>query len=107
MKRTESRTIRQDQDAVDKYPIEITIDFTDATPDQLAEWAFSNRWIATQNMLRSNWDEDTIQGYSDNGLTVKATDASKKPPEDPFTTVKRMVATGQITKEEAIRRLTE
>ena len=101
MKRTESRTIRQDQDAVDKYPIEITIDFTDATPDQLAEWAFSNRWIATQNMLRSNWDEDTIQGYSDNGLTVKATDASKKPAEDPLIVIKRRIANGEMTKEQA------
>lgn len=107
MKRTESRTIRMNSESDEVFEIDITIDFSDATPEQLAEWAFSNRWIATQNMLRANWDGAKIQDYSDNGLTVKATDASKKPPEDPFTTVKRMVATGQITKEEAIRRLTE
>lgn len=97
MERTETRTIRQFKDSEEVYTIKVTIDFSDATPENLAEWAFSNRWIATQNALRQNWSEEAMRRYEREGLKVVATAPTVK---DPMAQIKKGLADGKYTKDQ-------
>jgi len=97
MKRTETRTIRQFKDSEEVFTIKVTIDFTEATPENLAEWAFSNRWIAVQNSLRQNWSDETMRQYEQDGLSVKATSPTVK---DPMAAIRKGLETGKYTKEQ-------
>lgn len=105
MKRTETRSISFDgaaKAAGHSYSMKVTIDFTDATPEQLMEWAFSNRWIAQQGMLRQLEDFDSrMQEYQEKGITFMATSAATKHAEDPLQVIKRRLENGTMTKEEA------
>ena len=53
--------------------LDVTIDFTDATKQQLAEWSFRSVWIALQGQLRKK-DAKELKELSEKGLTVKATE---------------------------------
>lgn len=94
--------IRRDSEAEEVFEINLTVDFSSATPAQLAEWAFANRKIAVQNVLRANWSPEAIAEHVANGLTVMAVDASKKPQSkaELVATIKAMLASGTISKED-------
>ena len=102
---TKKRTIRQDENSIDKFEIEVTINFEGMTRAQLEEIAFRPLWIARQGVIRQNWKQEDVDGWVANGLTFMATDASKKPEEDPVEVIRRRIEAGTMTKEEAMRLL--
>ena len=104
MKRTETRTIRQFKDSDEVFTIKVTVDFSDATEDNIYEWAFANRWIAIQNSLRSNWNDKTMRKYEEEGLEVVATAPTVK---DPIGAIKKGLAEGKYSEaqKEELRRL--
>ena len=104
MLHTGTMRIKENQESGDQVQIKLTVDFSGATPQQMAEWAYANRKIAFANMLRENWSQSTIDQMVENGHTVLATDASKKmvSKEQMLAQVQALIDAGLIKKDDLL-----
>ena len=83
--------LRKSKDQETPWEINLTVDFNGVSNGQLLEWAFKDRKIAYQKVLR-DLPNEALDRMVLEGVTVHADDCSKKPQtiEEAVADVKRL-----------------